>query len=147
MANSNVRYRSGYEQTVAGLLRKHQELLGDITEARSALLAKQSALDAIEAALRVFDPTVKLATEHKRRGEGVEGLHRFLLDLIRAQGSVTTLGAATALIADRGLDQRDRALLTNLRKRCGDGLQKMRRQGRVTGERYGQGGELEWRLA
>jgi hypothetical protein len=137
----------GYQQTVAGLLRKHQELLGDIGEASAALLAKQSALDAIEAALRVFDPTIRPATEHKRRGTGIDGLHRFLLDLIRAQGSVTTLGAATALIADRGLDQRDRALLSNLRKRCGDGLQKMRRQGRVTGERHGKGGELEWRLS
>jgi hypothetical protein len=137
----------GYKQTVAGLLRKHQELLGDIGEASAALLAKQSALDAIEAALRVFDPAIKPATEHKRRGTGVDGLHRFLLDLIRSQGSVTTLGAATALIADRGLDERDKALLTNLRKRCGDGLQKMKRQGRVTGERYGNGGELEWRLA
>lgn len=138
--------QDSYKQTVAGLIRKHQELLGDIGEARSALLAKQSALDAIEAALRVFDPAIKLATEHRRRGEGVEGLHRFLLDLIRSEGSVTTLGAATALIRERGLDQRDRALLTQLRKRCGDGLQKMRRQGRVTGERYGNGGELEWRL-
>ena len=135
-----------YKQTVAGLLRKHQELLGDIGEASAALLAKQSALDAIEAALRVFDPTVKLTTEHKRRGTGIDGLYRFLMDLMRAKGSITTLKAATALLQDRGLDVRDRALVSNMRKRAGDALQKMRRQGRVTGERYGNGGELEWRL-
>ena len=139
--------QDSYKQTVAGLLRKHHELLGDISEASSALVAKQAALDAIEAAIRVFDPTIPLTGEHKRRGKGVEGIHRFVLDMIRQHGSVTTLQVATALLEERGLDPRDKALLSNMRKRAGDALQKMRGRGRVTGERYGSGGELLWRVA
>ena len=138
---------SGYSQTIHGLLRKHRELLAEIEQANALLSGKQSALDAIEAALRVFDPSIVPATESRRRGDNiVNGLHRFLLNQIRQDGSVTTLGVATALLEARGLDHRDKALLTAMRKRCGDALQKMRRQGRVTGERYGKGGELEWRL-
>lgn len=78
--------------------------------------------------------TIKPASEHKRRGTQIEGLHRFILDMIRREGSATTLGAA-------------KALATAMRKRAGDALQKMRRQGKVSGERYGRGGELRWRLA
>lgn len=140
--------RSGYKQTVFGLLRKHAELLAEIEEASALLSGRQSALDAIEAALRVFDPAIVPATENRRRGKNiVNGMHRFLLERMRQEGSVTTLGAAVALMADRGLDHRDRTLLTSMRKRCGDALHKMRRQGRVTGARYGKGGELEWQLS
>jgi hypothetical protein len=141
-----LRFRSGYTQTVHGLMRKHAELLNEIRETNVLLSGKQAALLAIEGALRVFDPTIALATEHQRRGDQVEGLYKFLLDMLRRDGAVTTLGVARALLADRGQDDRDRALLTAMRKRVGDALQKMRRQGRVTSERYGNGGELEWRL-
>lgn len=145
MSNA-LRFRSGYSQTIHGLIRKHAELLAEIRETSQALTAQQSALAAIEGALRVFDPTITLATEHQRRGASVDGLYRFLLDNMRREGCVTTLGAATALIAERGQDVDDKALVSAMRKRAGDALQKMRRQGRVTGERYGNGGELEWRL-
>ena len=104
---------SGYKQTVFGLLRKHRELLVEIADASAALTAKQSALDAIEAALRVFDPTLVPATEYHRRGANiVNGMHRFILDTLREDGAVTTLGAAAALLKARGQDHRDRALLT-----------------------------------
>lgn len=137
----------GYKQTVYGLLRKHKELLGDIAEATEALAVKQSALAAIEAAIRVFDPEHVPATEHQRRGAGTTGLYRFIAESLRKEGAVTTLGAAKALIRERGWDDRDKALATNVRKRVGDALHKMRTQGRVTGERYGNGGELRWRLS
>lgn len=140
--------RDGYKQTISGLLRKHRELLHEIADASALLSGKQSALDAIEAALRVFDPTIAPATEHRRRGANiVDGLHRFILDQLRRDSVITTLGAATALLEARGLDHRDKALLSAMRKRVGDALQKMRRQGLVTGERFGRGGEQKWRLA
>jgi len=144
---ANIRLsRSGYVQTIHGLQRKYAELLSEIRDTSILLSDKQSALAAIEGALRVFDPTIAIATEHQRRGDQVEGLYRFVMDAMRREGAVTTLGVAKALIAARGLDEADRALLTQLRKRVGDALQKMRRQGRVTGARYGNGGELEWKL-
>ena len=139
--------QDGYKQTVSGLLRKHRELLKEIADASALLSGKQSALDAIEAALRVFDPTIAPSTEHRRRGENIDGLHRFILEMLRRDGAVTTLSVAGALIEARGLDGRDKALATAIRKRAGDALQKMRRQGRVTGEPYRTGGELDWPLA
>ena len=140
--------RDGYDQTVHGLLRKHSELLAEIEDASTALTAKQTALGAIEAALRVFDPSITPASESHRRGANlVNGLHRFLFDLMRQDGSVTTVGAARVLMQARGCDLADTVLVAAMKKRVGDALQKMRKRGQVASAKAGRGTELEYRLA
>lgn len=50
------------------------------------------------------------------------------------------------MIAERGIDPRDRLAKTIIRERYGDALAWLRMQGVVTSVIYGAGSELEWRL-
>lgn len=49
-------------------------------------------------------------------------------------------------MAERGIDLRDKAVKTLIRKRNCDALGRLRMQGIVTSVRYGAGSELEWAL-
>lgn len=78
---------------------------------------------------------------------GVTLIQRFILDQMRRSGKpLRTLEATDAMMAERGIDPRDRVAATLMRKRCGDALGRLRAQGHVTSVKYGAGSELEWRL-
>lgn len=108
----------GYKQTVFGLLQAQGIARGHRHD-HGSLAAKQSALAAIEAAIRVFDPLHVPATEHQRRGAGTTGLYRFVMESLRKEGAVTTLGIATALIRERGWDH---SATRFWRQMCASGL-------------------------
>lgn len=143
--------QDGYDQTLSGLLRKRAELAGEVTQAQEALNAKLVALDAIDAALRVFRPDLAPADMPERRAAPVHAgatseIRRFLIDQLRERGKVRTLEATDALIEARGIDRRDRVLATLMRKRVTDAFGRMRKLGMIEGQRFGSGSEREWRL-
>src|SRR3546814_20847565 len=116
----------GYELTLSGLLRKREELAKEAATARGHLDAQLVALDAIDAAIRVFDPTIgpedlpqgKPLTQHPA---GRSEIRRFLIDFLRSTGRpVKTLEAHKALMEARGIDTRDKAPPVLLRKRTTD---------------------------
>lgn len=150
-----VCYRMAYEyqQTVSGLLRKRGELAGRVETARREWETAGVALNAIDAAIRVFSPEIAPEDLPERKPAppftgGASEVQRFLLDLMRRSGEpIRTLQAAAAVMAERGIDPRDRVAATLIRKRCADALGRLRAAGHVTGRKYGSGSELEWRLA
>src|SRR3546814_18227088 len=102
----------GYELTLSGLLRKREELAKEAATARGHLDAQLVALDAIDAAIRVFDPTIgpedlpqgKQLTQHPA---GRSEIRRFLIDLLRSKGRpVQSLQAPTRLTEPRGTHTR-----------------------------------------
>lgn len=141
--------QDGYDQTLSGLLRKRAELAGEVESHRAAWEAACASLEAIDRAVLVFSPGLTAADLPERRrapiaADGTTALQRFLLDLLRRSGgSVRTLQAASAMAAERGVDDRDRVAMTLLRKRVADSFYRLRKKGVVTGERYGSGSELE----
>ena len=142
----------GYDQTLSGLLRKRGELALEVETHRTAWEASSSSLEAIDRAILVFSPSLNYEDLPIRKRppiakDGTTELQRFLLDMLRRSGgAVRTLQAASAMAADRGVDERDRVAMTLLRKRVADSFYRLRKKGMVTGAKYGSGSELEWRL-
>src|SRR3546814_11014649 len=81
----------GYELTLSGLLRKREEVAKEAATALGHLDAQLVALDAIDAAIRVFDPTIgpedfppgKPLTHHPA---GRSAIRRLLIALRRSTG-------------------------------------------------------------
>jgi hypothetical protein len=144
--------QDGYDQTLSGLLRKRAELALEVETHRTAWEASSASLEAIDRAILVFNPSLlpgdlPVRTRPPVASDGTTELQRFLLDMMRRSGgAVRTLQAASAMAAERGIDERDRVAMTLLRKRVGDSFYRLRKKGMVTGTKFGPGSELEWRL-
>jgi len=142
----------GYDQTLSGLLRKRAELAGRALDERKVLDATLAHLDAIDAAIRVFNPSLTHdvlpdAPRLPAHAAATSDIRRFLIGLLRAAGRpVKTLDATKALMEAKDIDERDRVLATLIRKRVTDAFGRMRAAGIVEGRKYGSGSELEWRL-
>lgn len=140
-----------YQLTLHGLLRKRGELVGEVEGLRAQLGVKMSALDHIDATIRVFKPDIDIMDLPERpappanaafRGE----VQRFLLDTLRhADAPMTTHELAEAVMRRRGLEPSDRVLFTLIAKRTGHSLTKLRRQGKVASHRFSKSAMLEWR--
>lgn len=138
----------GYDLTVQGLLRKRAELAGAAATLRQQLDDKLSALDHIDATIRVFIPDIDLDDLPTRAAPpamtGVRGeFQRFLLDALRkAEGPLTTHDLARLVMAERGMNANDRIAFKLIAGRTGNALGKMRRAGKV--ESRSVGAMLEW---
>src|SRR3546814_14644168 len=105
----------GYELTLSGLLRKREELAKEAATARGHLDAQLVALDAIDAAIRVFDPTI--GPEDLPHGKpltqqpaGRSELSRFLIAFLPTNGrQCKTPTAHNALLEEPASSTGDRA--------------------------------------
>ncbi len=142
----------GYDLTLAGLLRKRAELAGELEGLRAHAGRCLSALQHIDATIRVFKPEIDLedlpegtvpAPFTGFRGE----IQRFLLDELRkANQPLSTFDLADKIMEKRGLDPADRIVAKLIQKRTGYALAKLRKAGRVTSKRAHRSAPLEWAL-
>lgn len=143
----------GYDLTVQGLIRKRAELACDATTLRDQLDARLAELDAVDRTIRVFAPDIDLDDLPTRAAPpamtGMRGeFQRFLLDALRkAEGPLTTHDLAKMVMAERGMNAADRVLAKLIGERTGNSLGKMRRAGKVIGQKTGKIAMLEWRSA
>ena len=143
----------GYDLTVQGLLRKRAELAGELEMLRAQTRSLLSALQHIDATIRVFKPAIDL--EDLPEGtlppafSGFRGeIQRFLLDELRkANAPQSTFDLADKIMEKRGLDAGDKIALNLIRKRTGYALAKLRKAGKVLSRAKGKGAPLEWELA
>jgi len=143
---------SGYELTLAGLLRKRAEMCGQVEAMQAHLGALIADLSHIDATIRVFRPDIDLADLPEKlapapftgfRGE----IQRFLLDELRkANHPLSTFDLAERIMAKRGLDPTDRVVFKLISRRTGYGLAKLRKRGRVTSHRAHSSAVMEWEL-
>lgn len=142
-----------YQLTTQGLIRKRAELAGEAATLRDQLDAKLSALDHVDATIRVFMPDIDLDDLPQRAAPpaltGLRGeFQRFLLDALRkAEGPVTTHDLARLVMEERGMNVADRVTFKLISERTGHSLTKLRRQGRVASHRFSKGAMLEWHSA
>ena len=142
-----------YELTVHGLLRKRGELSAEVDALRSQLDTLLSALDHVDATIRVFKPDIDIEDMPERaapppnaafRGE----VQRFLLHTLKASDRpLSTSQLAEAIMASRRLNTSDRVLAKLILRRTGHSLGRLRRAGMIEGERFGNTAECRWRVA
>ena len=150
---TGVSVASGYDLTIAGLLRKRAEMAGQAEALRAQLTAKLSALDHLDATIRIFKPDIDLEDLPERPVapalSGARGdLQRFLIDqLRRSNHPLDTFELAERVMAERGLDAEDRVIVKLIQRRTGYALAKLRNKGRVTSGRVDRSAPLEWSIA
>ncbi len=125
---------------VTALIAKRAELAGKIEQAQRDLRKLVIDLDAIDSALRIFDPEIDATgikpkpvavAHHAFRGE----ITRLVLDTLRAaNGPVTSRDLALKVMAGRGLPTGDKALERLMIKRVGACMRTLRRKGLVKEE-------------
>jgi hypothetical protein len=135
--------------TVSGLIEKHREVAGQIEHHRQIVNGLVFDLEALEHAIRIFDPDANLgrakpvpAQHHAFRGE----MRRDVLTVLRgANGLLTSLDIARRVIMLRSLPE-DQETVTMMRKRTGAALWKLKVKGIVV--EVPQPGEYKgWRVA
>lgn len=142
----------GFLQTVHGLLRKRGDLVSEIEALRAQMDIRLTALDHVDATIRVFKPDIDCGDLPERpappanaafRGE----VQRFLLTALRAaNGPMTTTQLGVAIMEARGISLDDRVLAKLIRQRTGHALSRLRAKGFIESAKYGAGAELDWRV-
>jgi hypothetical protein len=131
---------------ITALVAKRSEIAGLIISLEKQIHTHQAALAHIDAALRLFDPSVKLAglapkrPPHARspyfaQGEIADRCRKAL----RAGGEVTSESVAVQAMKEKGLDPTDRKLRSDFVRRILWALQRMNQRGTLdkVGERAG----------
>lgn len=121
--------------TLSGLAEKRAEIAGQIAHTRAMLRQLIIDLDHVDAAIRIFDPSYdvegirqKLPTAAHRALRG--DLTRATLDALHdAPGPMTTKELARHVMAERGLNTADAALLQLFTRRTGALLRWQRKRG------------------
>ena len=136
--------------TLSGLLRKRAEIAGHAEALRAQFQEQLSALDHVDAVIRILKPDIDLADLPVRVAppalSGTRGdLQRFLLTQLRtANGPLDTFQLAEHVMQKRGLDPADRVVAKLIQKRTGYAMAKLRRAGKVTSKRAHRSAPLEW---
>ncbi|MHC2000896.1 hypothetical protein ACYQR9_10665 [Methylobacterium sp. CM6241] len=125
------------EHVLSGLVRKRAEIAGQIEHTQGELRKLVTSLDAIDSAIRIFDPTADVGEIRNRqypplhaafRGE----MMRFVLGALRvADGPLTSREIADHVMVGRGLDKDDPKVAQMIRKRVGACLWKSKQAGNV----------------
>lgn len=139
----------GYQNTIAGLLRKRGEMLTEIKDCRDRLAMLSNDLEGLERVLETMGYDGELPTQSTRASRIVlfyrNELRAFLKsELANAGGPMTSRELANKLIDMEGRDSRDRRLRNDIVKRIGKALRQMRDSGLVQSEKAK--GEFLWRL-
>ncbi|NEU12821.1 hypothetical protein G3T14_11830 [Methylobacterium sp. BTF04] len=120
------------EHVLRGLVRKRAEIAGQIEHTQMELRKLVTDLDAIDAAIRIFDsdadtgaiPNRQYPPRHAAfRGE----MMRHVMGALRlAEGPVTSRDIARTVMTARGLNPDDPTMLQMIRKRVGACLWKLK---------------------
>ena len=111
--------------TLAGLVEKRAEIAGEMSHTRAKLRQLIIDLDHVDAAIRLFDPAYDIAGIRQKipsaAHRAIRGdMTRATLDALRdAPGPMTTIELARHVMAERGLNTADKALLQLFTRRTG----------------------------
>lgn len=133
-----------HPNTVSGLVQKRAELSGQIEYAQIALRKLIADMDAIDSAIRIFDPNIDLPSIKRRRMPRANpsfrhDVQRISLETLRgADEAVTSRHIAHTVMTFRGLDIEDRNLERLMVSRVGACLRRLERRkivrGTITGK-------------
>lgn len=136
---------------VSALVRKRAELAGQIEHAQDKLRQLVIDLDAIDAAIHIFDPSIELQEIKARpvppRHQAFKGeVTRIVLGALRnAKKPLTTHEIAQRVMAERGLDSANQRLLKTVQKRTAACLRHWQHKG-ITSKQQGPGQFMLWEM-
>lgn len=143
----------GFTQTRFGLIRKRAALVAEIEGLQAQAAQRVADLNALDAVIRVFDPDIDFETLPSNRippayaafrGE----MARFFLTMLREHpGGMTTHDLALAIMRSRQMNVHDRRAVELIRRRSGQSMHRLRKNGFVISEKANAGGLLRWRLS
>jgi hypothetical protein len=140
--------------TLAGLVEKRAEIAGEIAHTRATLRQLIIDLDHIDAAIRLFDPDYDVAGIRQKipsaAHRAIRGdMTRATLDALRnAAGPMTTKELARHVMAERGLNSADPALLQLFTRRTGALLRWQKRRGILRSVKDPKHGRFDlWEIA
>src|ERR1700691_170446 len=125
------------EHVLGGLTRKRAEIAGQIEHTQAALRKLVTALDEIDASIRIFDPEADIgaikAKAYPPRHAAFRGeMMRHVMGCLRiATEPVTSRDIATVVMKARGLNPDDAELSVTIRKRVGACMWKLKQSGYV----------------
>ena len=134
---------------IAPLVKRRAELLADLTTAQERVQQLHHDIASMDAVIRQFDPGYAVGSirpKYRRTATASEyaSLSRATLEALRAAGVPLTVNEiADKVMAERGLNSFDRAMVRNMRKRVGMALRYQRTNGIVT-ETHAEGGAAMW---
>lgn len=118
-----------FEHAISALLTKRADLLGEAEAIRDRLAAIKNDIDALDRTLTTlgYDGDLNAMMPRQKRhvifGNG-ELTRQVLTVLRRADGPMTTRQIAQEMVADSGMDARDRRFVSDLVKRVGKALRQ-----------------------
>jgi hypothetical protein len=122
---------------LTGLIAKRAEIAGQIEHAQDHVRELVIALDHIDAAIHIFDPTIELLEIKARpvppKHQAFKGeVTRIVLATLRnAKRPLTTAEIAQRVMAERGLNTANERLLRTIQKRTGACLRHWEHKGAV----------------
>ena len=136
------------QHTIAGLLRKREELLREQSDLRERTAILANDVDALDRVLDTFGYQGELVGGTPRQNRIVlfyrNELRDYLLSELRKAAEPLSSRQLACLVCQcEGKDARDRRLLTDVTRRVGSALRKMRVTGVVEGRR-GSDGSAVW---
>lgn len=138
--------------TIAALVERRRELAGELEKAQGTVQQLHADLASLDAVIRQFDPDYNVGAirpKYRRQPSAAEfgSMSRAVLDVLRRAGEpLSAKEIASRIIAERGLNAGDRALVRNMNKRVDMALRYQRTNGMVE-TMESQGGSLDWHLA
>lgn len=143
----------GFSQTRHGLIRKRAALVAEIEALQAKAAQRVADLHALEAVIRVFAPETdfealpvnRLPPAYAAfRGE----MARFFLTMLREHpGGMTTHDLALAIMRSRQMNVHDPQAVQLIRRRSGQAMHRLRKNGFVLSEKATAGGMLRWRIS
>ena len=137
------------QSTINGLVRKRSELAGMIDRHQAELVTLLSDLNAIDSALRIFDPDIELAEITMkplppRNGAARGQMTLLALNILREAGEpLLTEEINRRLMTARGLSVSDKPLTHMMLERLHSCLRNHRKRGRIVSRKVGKGSVWE----
>lgn len=130
---------NSYANTIAGLLRRRSELLGELEKIRESVAATANAIDCIDRVLAGFgydvDAEMRPSGTRKLLADP-HGISRYVQNAIReGRSGFTSRDIATEVIIADGLDPLDKKLIEDMICRVGNSLRTLRKHGVVNSQR------------
>jgi hypothetical protein len=146
--------RQSSAEHLGGLVEKRAEITGQVSHTRATLRQLIIDLDHVDAAIRIFDPSYDVAGIRQKipsmAHRAIRGdMTRATLDALRdAPGPMTTKELARHVMAERGLNTANAALLQLFTRRTGALLRWQKKRGILRSVKDPQHGRFDlWEIA
>jgi predicted nuclease with TOPRIM domain len=139
------------DAVIVALVKRRADLAGELNDTQGRLNQLHADLAALDDVIKQFDPDYRLDSirpRYRRQASTAEtaSISRAVLDTLRRAGEPLSAKAIGALVmAERGLNEQDRALVRSMTKRVDMALRYQRTNGMVEA-RDGEAGVI-WGLS